>query len=357
EANTLLLFVIPIFLSLIGMLTAVISENNSEYMQYVTSKFPTRIILVIINIGILIGVLSKTSNWSYEELHNLIKKYYYGLVVFGIVGLWQFLHFLIDIPFINMDTRDYIHSVSSDTFFINNRLTSFADEPSYLAPLAIDLMILAFLVSKKPFRAFSLGLFVLIFSYSGGGYLNLLILILFFILGYLKYNGYKLSRRNSIFLVGLLTFVIVFIVYYHQEIYKLIYPVLGRMDTIFDIKKHGRMFMITMPFLWVLEGNIINAIFGYGPNSYNYLNLTKRRPGGSKVHATSNNLFADTVFELGYLGFMCYMWIFWRFVYKAFKNMYNNKYLFISMLLSIHLFTSSIYRADFMQPRFWVLMF
>src|SRR5699024_12186983 len=53
EANTLLLFVIPIFLSLIGMLTAVISENNSEYMQYVTSKFPTRIILVIINIGIL----------------------------------------------------------------------------------------------------------------------------------------------------------------------------------------------------------------------------------------------------------------------------------------------------------------
>src|SRR5699024_778025 len=122
-------------------------------------------------------------------------------------------------------------------------------------------------------------------------------------------------------------------------------------------KKHGRMFMITMPFLWVLKGNIINAIFGYGPNSYNYLNLTKRRPGGSKVHATSNNLLADTVIELGYLGLVCYLWIFWRFVYRQFKDMYNNKYLLISMLLSIHLFTSSIYRADFMQPRFWVLMF
>src|SRR5699024_9869315 len=119
ETNTLLLFIIPIFMSLIGILTAMIDENNSEYMKYLVSKFPSRAILIFINIIILLGLLNITYNWSYRDLHSLIKKYYYGLFIFAIVGLWQFFHFLIDIPFLNINTRDYIHSVSSNSFFIN----------------------------------------------------------------------------------------------------------------------------------------------------------------------------------------------------------------------------------------------
>lgn len=135
------------------------------------------------------------------------------------------------------------------------------------------------------------------------------------------------------------------------------YPILGRIDTIFDINKHSRMFIMIMPFLWVLEGNVINALFGYGPNSYSYLSLTKFLPNGNRVHTTSNSFYSDTIFELGYVGFSVYIWMFIRLIFTSFKNIYNNKNFFISMLLSVHLAASSIYRADFMQSRFWILLF
>ena len=102
-------------------------------------------------------------------------------MIFVIVGLWQFLHYITGLPFLNIQTRDYIHSVGSRAFFINNRLTSLASEPSYFASLVIDMMILAFLVSKKPLKPFFLGLFILIFLFRWR-ILNILILIPFSLL-------------------------------------------------------------------------------------------------------------------------------------------------------------------------------
>lgn len=278
-------------------------------------------------------------------------------MIFVIVGLWQFLHYITGLPFLNIQTRDYIHSVGSRAFFINNRLTSLASEPSYFASLVIDMMILAFLVSKKPLKPFFLGLFILIFSYSGGGFLNILILIPFFLIGYIKYKGYRFKKINIFKSAIIITLISVVFIYKRDEIYNLMYPILGRIDTIFDINKHSRMFIMIMPFLWVLEGNVINALFGYGPNSYSYLSLTKFLPNGNRVHTTSNSFYSDTIFELGYVGFSVYIWMFIRLIFTSFKNIYNNKNFFISMLLSVHLAASSIYRADFMQPRFWILLF
>lgn len=358
EVNTILLFIIPIMLSFLGIFISLFTINNVEYIQYITENLPTRLLLIMANITIIVGLLSITDNWRFERIRNLIKKYYYGVLIFATVGVWQFIHFLLGIPYLDIQTRSHIHSVDrARTFFINGRLTSFAAEPSYLAPIVIDLMIISFLVSKKPMRPFLIGLFVLIFSYSGGGYLNLFILIPFFIIGYLKYKGYKLQKKHAriiaiSFVVGVLT-----VIKYKAEIYDLAYPVLGRLDTLFDINKHSRMFMIFMPFSWVLEGNIISALFGYGPKSYSYLRLTKFLPSGRSVHVTSNNLFADTVFELGYVGFVSYVAMFGRFILISFKKIYNNKSYFIAMMLSVHIVATSIYRADFMQSRFWVLIF
>ena len=219
------------------------------------------------------------------------------------------------------------------------------------------MMILAFLVSKKPLKPFFLGLFILIFSYSGGGFLNILILIPFFLIGYIKYKGYRFKKINIFKSAIIITLISVVFIYKRDEIYNLMYPILGRIDTIFDINKHSRMFIMIMPFLWVLEGNVINALFGYGPNSYSYLSLTKFLPNGNRVHTTSNSFYSDTIFELGYVGFSVYIWMFIRLIFTSFKNIYNNKNFFISMLLSVHLAASSIYRADFMQSRFWILLF
>ncbi|WP_443256639.1 O-antigen ligase family protein [Virgibacillus sp. L01] len=357
EKNTILLFVIPILLSFLGVFVALFFENNSDYSQYVSGDFTGRMFLIILNVTILLGLLSISTNWSEREIINLIKKYYYGLLIFIIIGVWQFFHFNIGVPFLNIETRNYIHSVQGGGSFLENRLTSLANEPSFLAPLAIDFMIIAFIVSKRPVKMMLLGLFVLIFSYSGGGYLNLIIIAPIFLLGFLKYKGYKLKRKHYAILAMMFLVITIISIYYSGQLVRLFHPVLGRLDTIFDIEESARMFMFVMPFIWVMSNSFLNALVGYGPSSYNYLQLTEYLPSGMPVHATSNNFFADTVYELGYFGFVCYVLIFCRFMIKSFKNLYNNKYYLISLVLSVHLVASSIYRADFMQPRFWIILF
>ncbi|MGG0716264.1 O-antigen polymerase [Robertmurraya massiliosenegalensis] len=357
EKNTVLLFIIPIYLSIIGVAYVLLTQNDSNYLKYVMGNIPGRIFLVILNITILTGLLTMCIKWSEKEVNNLIKYYYYGLLIFAIFGVWQFFHFLIGIPYINIETRDFIHSVHGTGFFINNRLTSFANEPSFLAPLVIDLLIISFIVSKRPKIIMLISLFVLIFSYSGGGYLNLLIILPVFVLGYMKYKGYKFKRKHlgTIFLI--LIFLTIAVFNYYEQLLKLTSPVFGRLDSFFDINNHARMYMIVMSFIWSFDGGIVTALFGHGPSSYNYLELTQYLPNGTPVHPTSNNLFADTVYELGYVGFICYVVIFYRFIRESLKNIYDNQYFLISFILSVHLSVSSIYRADYMQPRFWIIVF
>jgi len=357
ELTTIFLFIAPVMISILGVFVASILEQNIVYQRYVSSNLLNRVFIVTLNITILVGLLTMTSNWTIEKVLCMIKKYYYGLVIFTLVGVWQFLHFTFGIPFIDIGSRSYIHSVQGTSLFISQRLTSLAAEPSFLAPLVIDLMILTWLLSKKPIRAFILGLFVLIFSYSGGGYLNLSILVIAYIFGHLKFKGYKVSKKQCLyfFLVSLL--VLVFIAQYSNNIYEILYPVLNRTNSIFDIQKSGRMYMFIMPFIWVLRNNIINALFGYGPNSFNYLNQTETLTNGSPVHVTSNNLYSDTVFELGYIGLASYITIPMLMIKKTWGGMYRNRYYMIAYMLTVHIFLSSIYRADFMQPRFWVIIF
>lgn len=357
ETYILMIFITPVLLSFIGVLSKVLFDPNAFYYEYIDADFKNRLILIVFNLTILVGLLTITHNWTREKTNNLIKKYYNGLFLFTVIGVWQFFHFLIGVPFINVETRSHIHSVSKNLLFINNRLTSLANEPSYLAPLVIDFIILSFLLTKKPKVPVIIGLFVLIFSYSGGGYLNLFLLTFVFLVTYLKYKGYRFNRKSS-FKVLLIFFAFGGVLLkYNSNLYYLVMPVIGRMESFFDLNNHVRIFMVVMPFAWAAGGNILNFLFGYGPSSYKYLNLTERLPTGQAVHVTSNNLFSDTVYEAGYLGLIMYTGLFVKLIYTPFKKVYHNKDYFFATMLSTHLFITSIYRADYMQIRFWILIF
>lgn len=80
-------------------------------------------------------------------------------------------------------------------------------------------------------------------------------------------------------------------------------------------------------------------------------------PSGGPVHATSNNIFSDMVYELGYFGLTCYIALFFKMIKKAYDGIYQNRNCYVAFLFSVHLLISSMYRADFMQPRFWIIMF
>jgi len=279
--------------------------------------------------------------------------------------MWQFLHIVFEIPFLSLDTRSQIHGVDSSLVLINQRVTSFAEEPSFLAPLMIDFMILSFIVCKKPLIPVLLSSFVLIFSYSGGGYFNIFLIIVAWLIGYLKYKDINLIDKIKKFILNKKThkqklFVVcmlIITIFILNQVSPLFYPFFGRFGSMFDINRSSRMFMVVMPFVWILRGSIFNIFFGFGPNSYWYLNRTETFPSGLPLHATSNNLFSDTVFELGYFGLVSYLVIFSQFWITSFKNLYKNHTYFIAFIFSIHLFVTSIYRADFMQPRFWIIFF
>jgi len=359
EKKIICLFMLPIIFSIIVMIITAFIKNRAEYWDFLRYDFPGRFILIIANITILIGLLSLTRNWSKNEIINLIRKYYYGLLIFPIVGLWQFLNFTFNFPMFELHTRTHLHGLSTSNALAVGRLTSFADEPSFLAPLLIDLMIFAILVSKKPFKVIALSLFVLIFSYSAGGYLNLLIVGCALLVGYLRFKKEKITlNRQQRFNVAIaLVIFLSTLIVLHESIFQILYPVIGRFGSIFDLERHMRIYMTVMPFIWVTQGSFINCLFGFGPKSYAFLRRTRVLPTGASVHITSNNFLVDTVFELGYIGFFSYIVIFIRFFVVSFKNLQNNKYYLSSLILSTHLFASSIYRADFMQPRFWIIFF
>ncbi|WP_033542292.1 hypothetical protein [Planococcus sp. CAU13] len=357
EINIILLFLIPILISFIGIIFSLFFESDTNYLQYVSSDIFGRMVLVFLNVMLLIGLLSISANWTADEIISLIKKYYYGVLFFALIGAWQFLHYSIGIPFLNLETRNQIHSVQGSEFIIGNRLTSLANEPSYFAPLIIDLIIIAFIVSKKPIMIIFFGLFLIVFSYSGGGYLNTFSVSLITIIGLVKYRSFEFKRKYLSASILFLLFISAFSFIYYQQIMELLYPFIGRLSTMFDIQQHSRLFMVLMPFIWVLEGNFLQGLFGYGPSSFNFLHLTKFLPNGTNVHVTSNNLFTDTVYELGYIGLICYITIFYKLLKVSWGSLKNNKYSLYAWVLTIHLFTSSIYRGDFMQPRFWIIIY
>ncbi len=357
ERKIIFLFITPIFTSFIGILSALLIEKNASYYEYITFDFFNRLFLVVCNIIIFTTLLTITKSWDKYRIVNLVKKYYYGLFIFVLFGLWQLLHFIFKIPFLNLKVRAYIHSVSSSHFLFNFRLTSLANEPSYFAPLLIDFILISFIVYSKPKIMPILGLILLAFTYSGGGYIDIIVILFYLIFAYFKYNAYKIKEEYIIILFMILGICGGIITFYFSNIYEIFYPVIGRFSSFFNIYEHIRMFMFLMPFLWVLEGTIFNALFGFGPGSYKFLHKTKMLPGGNPVHVTSNNLFADTVFELGYFGFISYLILFCKLLLKSYRNIYKNKNSFIAFLMTVHLFMSSIYRADFMQPRFWIVLF
>jgi len=90
EKDTIILFVLPILFSFLGVFVALFLENNADYSQYASSDITGRMFLVVLNVTILLGLLSITVTWSENEIISLIKKYYYGLLIFVVIGIWQF---------------------------------------------------------------------------------------------------------------------------------------------------------------------------------------------------------------------------------------------------------------------------
>lgn len=345
-------FYIPIFISCVSLLINMICRNSVIYNNYVVSQMPYRLFNSVLFFIIYICIHNFFYCKDLVQLREMILKYSYSvLFVLGGFGFWQLAHMFLGVWIPEIDTRSYIHSVDSISLPTNLlRITSVANEPSFLVPFLIDAIIMLFYLNRKIYACWLL--ILLIFTLSLGGYVNAILVFLFA----LYCLNQKINTTKFLLILLLGTAPTVFLFY--EEFGDIINVVLSRREFSngFDIYGSIRTEMVILPWSYLFQGNFGSLIFGNGPGSFKILSQTHTLSTGEAFHDTSNCLLTDLSYETGLIGGICAI-LYFILMFLRFKKLYkkNNEALY-GVLLLFHLFISSFYRADFMSPRFWAMI-
>jgi O-antigen ligase len=353
----LILFTTSILLSILSALYTATVINSVEYMNYLKGSLVSRTAYYFSYILFLyFGYLFLTANIKTSE--KVIKVYPLSIYILIVVAVWQLGYFVYNIPFLDLNTRSYLHSVTGISMF-DFRLTSFTDEPSYVGPFLIDMIILSYLVFKKKWiyviAVLPLSLFVLLFSFSVSGYLNIFLIVAALVL-FLIFHPQFPKKILWIAFLGLGILLIGLVVVKPDLLMKFFTPIVGRADNLFDPQASSRIYMYVMPFFWLFDHSWISALFGYGPGAYEFLSSTKVLPNSGSVSTSSNNMYIDILFEHGIIGFLLLLAGLGFIAYYLVKNSRTNAYYFVALLEFIHLLITSLYRADYVSPRFWTVL-
>lgn len=290
---------------------------------------------------------------------KIILAYWVGCSIFVLFGIWQALNFYCGVPFPDLGTRTHIHSVPEALkTLVPGRLTSLANEPSFFAPIIIDFLLLSLLIINRRnivVPVVIVSALLLFLTFSGGGYLNAFLLtVVLSVLVLMRAFARKRIKKKTLIIVGVVVMLMPWVAFLMGDYGRI---VTERIPTIFDPEGHSRAFMVFMPLRWLLESNIINMLFGFGPKSYALIGNAVTLPSGVPVHVTSNNLFTDFAWETGLVGFCSITVLFvvlMRHLFKLTGLMSRERW--IGCLLTFHLLFSSLYRGDFSSLRFWVLL-
>lgn len=359
---TVLLVVVTLFLPMAASFVVVPLNavgTGIDYADYATSDLWSRMVNVLVYGVILVGGCTVLLELPEARRTVILRAYLAALGIFIFFGLWQWANFYLGVPFPNVRSRTHLHSVSASiASLFPGRLTSLATEPSFLAPLMIDAAILGAAVMGPTRRYLLLVLlpaaWVLLFSFSGGGYLNLAVVGGFALaVGAFDMVARRRLDRRVLAVLGAGAAAVLVL---NQPLRQLFVPIVGRLGVLFDLEAHDRLYMVVMPFRWFLEDGVLAALFGHGPGSYALLRQMYRLPDGGPVHATSNNLFSDTLWEHGALGLAMVVALFLVLLVMGLRRRAESRAHMLGALLTVHLATSSIYRSDFMAPRFWVIL-
>lgn len=351
-------FIVSIVLAILSSLFTTSVIFSVEYINTVKQSILTRVIYYLTFVGTTYYAYKTLTKLEGKRILKIINVYPISILILTIVGIWQLGYFLLDIPFLDIDTRSYLHSVTGSTMF-DFRLTSFADEPSYLGPILIDMLILGFLVFKRKWLYVPVfvipAMIVLMFSFSVSAYLNLVFIVGFLLLVFLFHP--KVPKKYLWYLLIAVVVAIVAVLLLKPDLVaKFFSPIIGRLDGLFNPEKSTRMYMYVMPLVWLFDHSWVSALFGYGPGSFDFLAATKITPKGANLSLSSNNMYIDLLFEHGIIGFGIILVVLVMIFIHLLKRCQKNTFYLIALLEFVHLMVTSLYRADFVTPRFWMMM-
>lgn len=286
----------------------------------------------------------------------LLRAYSYGCIVLLAFGWWQLAHYILGVPFLNIETRNFIHSMDGN-IGLGFRVTSIAEEPAYLIPYLIDLFIVVFYkavpsLSARPqvrgtLLAGVMGL--LLFTLSLSAYCNFAFVVLWVFV--------FMRRTKRKFLFGfLLSLLAVLMVALAGD---MILAVLQRLN-FQDLMASNRLQEGYLPILHMLnDASPFTILLGYGPKGFDYIRqFVFYKTGwltGQPIATTSHVIFIDFFVEYGLLGLGLLVGLFGLLWYMA-TSVYRYGGGRIAQLLVANLLVCCLYTADYASPRFTILV-
>ena len=289
------------------------------------------------------------------SITSILLFYCGGCIVLLLFGFWQLFHYYFGVPFLNISTRNYIHSI--ENIGLDYRITSLAEEPAYLIPYLIDLFIVVFykgispyLIRERSRKLLLLGIIIILFfTLSLSAYCNLILVVLSIFL--------LMPRSRKKFLFGFIITIISFLMLFFCG--SIIFTVLGRLN-LDDLLASSRLQEGYLPIAHMLtEASPLNLMFGYGPKGFDYMRqfvfYVTGWQTGKPIAVTSHVIFIDFFVEYGLIGLVLLVGLFYLLWYMA-TSVYRYGGGRIAQLLVANLFICCFYTADYASPRFTILV-
>lgn len=329
-------FYLPMAISAVWAIIGLLWESDPLYAEYLTGDFITRMIHLSFYYAIFTGIMAlHRSPAQYVKMLNI---YAWGvLLILGIMGLWQVMHQITGIWCPELETRSEMYFAMEAGV---SRITSFADEPSYLAPFLIDAILIFLFVKRYVFAV--LLLVLLLFSLSFGGYMELVILLLScFFLCKMRVKLRMVAGLACVCIVAVMVFPDV------TDFVKLMLESRAELQTGYKLEDTGRTFFYVQLMREWFGQDIVSKIIGAGPSSLKYLHASNP----NMLFHTANNIYLDSLYETGIIGLICYCVLilyFWRKISRSGIATEN----IIPKLFIIHILLSSFYRSDYASARY-----
>lgn len=338
----LLLFYFPMLIAAAFAGIQLILKSDLHYSQYFMNYLPVRLIRISMLLCIFIFIHNFILHNKYA-LDRILKTYLAGIVcILGLFAIWQILSGFTGLWCPEIETRD-------SAYFLKGlgikRVTSLADEPSYLVPFLIDALLISLFLGWRKI-AIILTVIVLL-SLSFGGFMELSMLALFYI--------FLASSKDKIKILSISIFLLLILLLFFPQVVDILIEIVSaraELQSDFNPNDTARTAMIIHPLKSLFNDNILAVLFGNGPSSFKYLYDSD----SDCLFVTSNNIYADLMYEGGLISFISLVVLFY-FMWNQFshKNFVLDKRLIASKLFVVHVLLSSFYRADYASERFVVL--
>lgn len=287
---------------------------------------------------------------------TLLQAYCWGCIVLLALGWWQLAHYIFGIPFLNIETRNRIHSMDGGVG-LGFRVTSIAEEPAYLVPNLIDLFIIVFykavppLSNRPQIRGVLLAGIVglLLFTLSLSAYCNFVFIILLMFV-------FMRRTRRKLLLGFLLSLLVVLVVALGGD---MIFAVLQRLH-LKDLMASNRLQDGYLSVIHIFDDTSpFTILFGYGAKGFDYIRRSVFYVTGwltgKPIATTSHVIFIDFFVEYGMIGVGLIIGLFcllWHIATRVYRQGYGR----VAQLLVVNLLVCCLYTSDYASPRFTIMI-